>query len=122
MFDWPLSFGADRTLCSRDDGSSEAQSLINVFRASSRKDNWAVGQVNEIANATEHVIRHGSGISYGDLGAHEIAVGNLRCGWPINGDQVMVETSPGTLWLVKDLVASADEWRKGKLGLAESPV
>lgn len=102
--------------------TSEAKSIVKALRLSSRRDNWAVGQVNDIANATKHVTRSGPGIGYGDLGAQEIAIGNLRCGWPINGVQVMVETSPDELWLVTDLVESANEWWKRKLGLAEASV
>jgi hypothetical protein len=98
--------------------ASEAASAIKALRRSSREENWAVGQVNDIANATKHVVRNGSGVGYHDFGAQEISFGNLRCGWPINGTQVMVETEPGTLWLVTDLVASADQWWKGKLGLS----
>jgi hypothetical protein len=100
--------------------ASGAKSIVKALRLSSRSDNWAVGQVNDIANATKHVIRSGPGIGYRDVGAQEITVGNLRCGWPINGVQVMVETSPGTLWLVRNLVASADEVVERKAGPSRS--
>lgn len=100
--------------------NSEAKLVIKALRLSSRKDNWAVGQVHDIANATKHFSRSASGIGYGDLDAQEIVVGNLCCGWPINGVEVMVETSPGRWWLVADLVESANEWWKRKLTPAEA--
>ncbi|MFG1346117.1 hypothetical protein V5F59_14580 [Xanthobacter autotrophicus DSM 431] len=103
--------------------ASETKSSVKELRLSSRRENWAVGQVNDIANATKHVIRSGPGIRYEDLGTQEVEVGNLRCGWPINGVEVMVETSPdGTLWLVTELVESANEWWRRKLGVAEASV
>lgn len=96
-----------------------AASALKAFRISSRNENWAIGQVNDIANATKHVIRRGSGLGYQDINTEEIIVGNLQCGWPINGEEVMVETSPDKLWLVTDLVETTNEWWRTKLGLVD---
>lgn len=49
--------------------ASVTKSSIKELRLSSRGENWAVGQVNDIANATKHVVRRGHGIGYENLGA-----------------------------------------------------
>lgn len=96
---------------------NEAEKAIKALRKSSREENWAVGHVNDIANAIKHVVRKEARVGYEDVESRNITVGNLRCGWPINGTHVMVEVKPGSLWLVDDLVAATDEWWRGKLGL-----
>ena len=90
---------------------------ISSFWTAVRAENWAVGQVHDIANATKHVIRRGPGVGYGDVSSQQIVVGNLRAGWPFAGMQVMVEVEPGNVWLVKDLVEAANQWWRDKLTL-----
>ena len=77
------------------------------FRAMVGKSDWAVGQIIGIANATKHVERRRGRVGYQDVSAQKITLGNLRCGWPFNGSQVMVETKAGELWLLSHLVEAA---------------
>lgn len=100
----------------------KAVKAISALRESSREENWTVGQVNDIANAIKHVIRLDTRVGYQDVDAKDIRVGNLRCGWPINGTHVMVEVKPDEEWLVSDLVAAANEWWWRKLELADGDI
>lgn len=89
---------------------AKVKKAIADFRMAIPKENWAVSQVHDIANATKHVIRDRAGVGYQDVTPQPIDVSNLRAGWPIDGVRVMVEAAPGKVWLVKDLVAAADVW------------
>lgn len=97
---------------------AEGCSTPQQFRGALRAKNWAFGQVVDVSNATKHVHRTPKRIGFEDIGAQNIHVGNMRCNWPINGREVMVETQPGRLWLLKHLVQTASEMWRNKLGLS----
>jgi hypothetical protein len=85
---------------------------VRAFRVKIAGANWAVGQVIGIANAAKHVVRRSGRVGYDDIAPRQIAFGNLRCGWPINGRQVMVQAEGGKLWLLSHLAQAALEfWR-----------
>jgi hypothetical protein len=94
--------------CLSVEGSLDA----DAFRRSVSGKNWAVGQVIGVANATKHVQRRPGRVGYQDVSVQEINAGNLRCGWPINGTEVMIEVKEDELWLLSDLVEEAvNFWR-----------
>ncbi len=95
------------------DGCGDA----DAFRRKIAGASWAVGQVIGIANATKHVVRRPGRVGYEDIAERQIAFGNLRCGWPINGRQVMVEVEGGKLWLLSHLAQAALEFWRGRLAL-----
>lgn len=97
--------------------AEKARQAIKELREKSRYENWAVGQVNDIANAVKHVVRKDSRVGYQDVSTQEIRLGLFRCGWPINGTEVMIEVEPDHVWLVSDLVEAADFWWRTKLGI-----
>jgi hypothetical protein len=77
--------------------------------------NWSVGTIIGIANATKHALRKPGRVGFGDVFADDIAWGNLRCGWPINSREVMVQVAPDNLWLLSDLVGEAARYWAGKV-------
>jgi hypothetical protein len=92
--------------------SVEGSLDADAFRRSVSGKNWAVGQVIGVANATKHVQRRPGRVGYQDVSVQEINAGNLRCGWPINGTEVMIEVKEDELWLLSDLVEEAvNFWR-----------
>jgi hypothetical protein len=97
------------------DGCCDAR----AFRRRIAAANWAVGQVIGIANATKHVERRPGRVGYHDIAPRQIACGNLRAGWPINGRRVMVEAE-GRLWLLSHLVKAAFAFWQTQLELRES--
>jgi hypothetical protein len=87
---------------------------LGDFRAELRK-NGAFRLVDDVTNGTKHVKKGRDGrLGFEDVGAQEINMGNLRCGWPINGTEVMVEDNKN-LWLLSQLTEAADEMWKAKL-------
>lgn len=87
----------------------------NSFRQSHSAANWAVGTVIGVANATKHVRRRSGRAGFNDVFADDISFGNMRCGWPINGREVMVEVAPGDVWLLSELVEEAASYWKAKV-------
>jgi hypothetical protein len=84
----------------------------DTFRRGLGKSSWILGQIIGIANATKHVLSSKSRIGYESVSIQDIQCGNARCGWPIGGTYVMVESIGGELWLLCDLVeAAAEIWR-----------
>jgi len=95
---------------------------VDKYRRSHAAKNWAVGTIIGIANATKHVLRKPGRVGFGDVFADNITCGNLRCGWPINGREVMVEVAPDNLWLLSDLVEEATRyWIEKVEALANQP-
>jgi hypothetical protein len=90
---------------------------LRNFRTELRK-NGAFRLVEDVANGTKHVKRgtrsNDKHLGFEDIGAQEINFGNLRCGWPFHGTEVMVEDD-GNLWLLSQLVTAADEMWRNKL-------
>jgi hypothetical protein len=92
------------------------------YRRSHAAVNWSVGTIIGIANATKHVLRKPGRVGFGDVFADDIDCGNLRCGWPINGREVMVEVAPDNLWLLSDLVEEAARyWAEKVAALPNQP-
>lgn len=90
---------------------------VHFFRRSLGTATWAFGQVLGVANATKHVLRRKGRVGFEDVTVQEIQLGLFQCGWPMNGEETMVETRPGDIWLLSQLVeAATDVWRQ-KLGL-----
>ncbi|MBB3264072.1 hypothetical protein FHW79_001687 [Azospirillum sp. OGB3] len=87
----------------------------NGFRRKIGESHWAVRQVIGVANATKHVVRLTGRVGYQDISAQPITCANLRAGWPINGNQEMVEVEGGELWLLADLVEAALEFWRDRL-------
>lgn len=96
----------------------EGHTNADAFRRSLGAQHWGVGVVIGVANAAKHVVRRPGRVGYEDVQAQEITFGNLRCGWPINGREVMIEVEPDNLWLLSTLTEAAMDFWKGKLGLA----
>lgn len=94
---WPalcLSALASEHYVRATEKAEKARQAIKELREKSRYENWAVGQVNDIANAVKHVVRKDSRVGYQDVSTQEIRLGLFRCGWPINGTEVMIEVEP----------------------------
>lgn len=84
--------------------------------------NWSVGTIIGIANATKHALPRPGRLEFGDVFADDITCGNLRCDWPINGREVMVEVAPDNLWLLSDLVEEAARyWAEKVAALRNQP-
>jgi hypothetical protein len=111
-----LASMSDHYFHSRPESVEGAQDADAFRRAVSAK-NWAVGQVIGVANATKHVRRRPGRVGYQDVSVQEISMGNLRCGWPINGTEVMIEVKEDDLWLLSDLVEEAIKFWKLRLGV-----
>ena len=91
------------------------------FKTTIRNENWAVGAIADVANATKHVVgaKERGKWSYNDLQAMEIGqCGVLRCGWPINGEEVLVGSDHE--WRLSELIECVMEFWRTKLGLANS--
>lgn len=90
------------------------------FKARVRSENWAVGAITDVANATKHVVgaKDRSKWGYNDLQAMEMGqCGVLRFGWPINGEEVLV--GPDRAWRLSELIECAMVFWRQKLGLEE---
>ena len=88
------------------------------FKASIRRENWAVGAIADVANATKHVVgaKDRGKWGYNDLQAMEMGqCGILRCGWPINGEEVLVGADHE--WRLSELVECVMDFWREKLGL-----
>lgn len=89
-----------------------------TFKANIRKENWAVGAVADLANATKHVLG-GEGRSkwgYDDISTHQLNdCGILRAGWPLGGHEVLV--GPDHAWRLGELIECAMTFWRQKLGL-----
>jgi len=90
---------------------------VDEFRCKVGTANWAVKQVIDLANAIKHFERKPKRVGYQDVSAQKITCGNLRCGWPISGIQVMVEVEGGELWLLSHLVKAALAFWRDRLAL-----
>jgi hypothetical protein len=88
-------------------GSRDGCDNADAFRRYVGGLNGAVKQVIGVANATKHVERRRGRVGYQDVSAQQINLGNMRCGWPFTGTQVMVEVEDGYVWLLSDLVEAA---------------
>jgi hypothetical protein len=90
---------------------------LDEFQKELRK-NGAFRLVEGVTNGTKHVKRgtrpHDKHLGFEDIGAREIACDTLLCGGPISGTEVFVEDD-GNLWLLSQLVMSADEMWRAKL-------
>ena len=87
------------------------------FKARLRSENWAVGAIADVANATKHVVgaKDRGKWGYNDLQSMEMGqCGVLRCGWPINGEEVLV--GPEHEWRLSQLIECAIDFWRGKLG------
>jgi hypothetical protein len=94
-----------------------------AFKSATRAENKAVGWISDVANATRHVIRSTKfeAIGYGDIETLEMGqCGVLRCGWPINGEEVLV--GPEHQWRLSELIDCTMDFWRGKLGVgSEKP-
>jgi hypothetical protein len=91
-----------------------------AFKARVRSENWAVGAIADVANATKHVAgaTDRGKWGYSDLQAMETGqCGVLRCGWPINGEEVLV--GPDRAWRLSELIECTILFWQRKLGLEE---
>ena len=89
-----------------------------AFKARVRSENWAVGAIADVANATKHVAgaTDRGKWGYSDLQAMEMGqCGVLRCGWPINGEEVLV--GPDRAWRLSELIECTILFWRQKLGL-----
>lgn len=96
-------------------GSEDAR---KAFKLSVRQENKAVGWIADVANATRHVVRPSKfdAIGYRDIQSMEMGrCGILRCGWPINGQEVLV--GPDHEWRLSDLIKCAVGFWREKLGI-----
>lgn len=86
---------------------------IASFKTQLRRDNWVLGAIADIANATKHVApTRSEKWSYADINViNSGQCGILQCGWPIGaGDEVLV--GPDMNWrLVELLEIAMDYWR-----------
>jgi hypothetical protein len=82
--------------------------------------NWAFKQVSAVANATKHVKpdRRRDRIGFEAVETRRIDFSTARFGWPISGDQVMVDVAPSGPWPLSQLVTAAQEMWRVKLDLA----
>jgi hypothetical protein len=88
---------------------------LDAFRKELR-GNGAFRLIDDLTNGVKHVKRGRDGrLGFDDLGEQEITAGNMHCGWPINGKEIMVEDAEN-LWLLSQLIEAADEMWKAKLG------
>jgi hypothetical protein len=88
------------------------------FKAKVRSENWAVGAVADIANATKHVVGdEGRGKwGYDDLNTYQLnRFGIMRAGWPLGGHEVLA--GPDRAWRVSTLLDTATTFWKRKLGI-----
>ena len=92
----------------------------NAYRQSHGAACWAAGVVIGVANATKHVLRRPGRVGFSDVFADDISVGNMRCDWPIEGREVMIEVTPDNLWLLGDLVEAAARYWTEKVSLIAS--
>ena len=105
----------------------EKYTNVGNFRGKLRKDNFAFGQVMDVANATKHVLpvynEQGAlkKIGFEHVSVQEITVGVLRAGWPINGPTTVVEVKENDMWRLATLVETArDMWREKFAPLSET--
>ena len=88
------------------------------FKARIRKENWAVGAIADVANATRHVLgdkRRGKW-GYGDVSTHQLnACGIMRAGWPLGGQEVLV--GPDCAWRLPELIECTMTFWRQKLDL-----
>jgi hypothetical protein len=93
----------------------------NAYRDSVKAENWPAGIMIDIANATKHVQRIEAKnekprrVGFDDISSLKIAVGTLRAGWPINGQEVVVEIGPNYPCLVSQLVEAASSYWAAKI-------
>lgn len=112
-----LASMSDHYFCARPRLRDECADA-NVFRRKIGQSHWAVRQVIGIANATKHVQRLPGRVGYQDISRQSITCSNLSAGWPISGNQVMIEVEGGDLWLLADLVEAALEFWRDRLAEA----
>jgi hypothetical protein len=81
--------------------------------------NWAFRQVSAVANAMKHVKpdRRTDRSGFEKVETWRIDLGNFRAGWPMSGDEVMVDVAPSGSWPLPQLVKAAEEMWRGKLNL-----
>ncbi len=92
---------------------------VDAFKHALRMDDWAFGQIMDVANATKHVHTR-SGKKFSDL-HHEVpgACGVMRCGFPISA-QKYVFIDEENAWLLCQLVEYVTEKWSATLGLASA--
>ncbi len=96
-------------------GSSKK--ACGAFKSSVRGENWAVGAIADVANATKHVLRHEKKWGYDDVSTHRLNVfGIMRAGWPLGGREVLV--GPDRAWRLPELIECAMNFWRDKLGLS----
>jgi len=87
------------------------------FKAKVRNENWAVGAIADVANATKHVLgdmQRGKW-GYDDVNTHQLsAFGILRAGWPLGGHEVLI--GPDRAWRLSTLLDAAMTFWQAKLG------
>ena len=92
------------------------------FKASLREENWSIGAILDVANATKHVIgdENRGKWGYRDVAPYQLnSFGIMRAGWPLGGDEVLV--GPDRAWRLSDLIKCAMTFWRQKLGVEGGP-
>ena len=92
---------------------------LSAFRKILRDECYAIGWVEDAANAMKHVKpdRKGSRWGYGDIETYRLNVcGTARCGFPMGGHEVLL--GPERAWRLGEVIKVAVAFWRGKLGVA----
>jgi hypothetical protein len=102
---------------------SELASLGKAeFKAKVRKEDWAVGAIADVANATKHVLGHSHRGKWGydDVSTHQLnTVGTMRAGWPVGGREVLIGSDRA--WRLSILLNAAVTFWQAKLAIVPTP-
>jgi hypothetical protein len=94
----------------------------NKFKGELRKDNWTIGAIADVANATKHVLGDVQRAKWGykDIDVNELnGTGIMRAGWPLGGREVLVGLDRA--WRLSELLQVAMRFWQAKLGIAFGP-
>lgn len=100
----------------------EGHDEVGRFRFALGETHFPYRQILSVANATKHVLPSRGRLGFEQIEPDDIHVGNLRCGWPINGRYVMITVRADEQWPLHRLVALARDMWVEKLGLSAPAV